>query len=93
MSGWSEIMQNQKGYTLKKFLAQILHDKVNHYDDLIARIAFHLITENDLKLFAELANDLVTAGYFKAVDEYKPKLKDLGIEITVKEAQSEKLGW
>lgn len=93
MSGWNEIMQSQKGYTLKKFLAQILDNKVSQYDDLIARIAFNLITENDLKLFAELVNDLVTSGYFKAVEEYKPKLKELGIEVSVKEVQSEKLGW
>lgn len=93
MNSWNDVMQNQKAFMLKKFLYQTLENKIANYEDLISRISFHLVTDNDMKLFAEMVNDLVMAGYFKAIEEYKKQLGQMGIEVNLKNDQEEKLGW
>lgn len=90
---WNQILQNPKSYTLKKFLANILDNKVNNYDDLLARIGVSLVTDNDLKVFAELVNDIYVAGFSKAIEDNKKQLNDLGFVVTNKEENQEKLGW
>jgi hypothetical protein len=74
MSDWSQIFQNSKSIALKRFIAQIIDHKVNNYDDLLTRLSNSLVTENDIKLFGELMNDVISAGYYKAVNDYKEKL-------------------
>lgn len=74
MSDWSQIFQNSKSIALKRFIAQIIDHKVNNYDDLLTRISSSLVTETDVKLFGELMNDIIAAGYYRAINDYKEKL-------------------
>jgi hypothetical protein len=72
-NNWAQIFQNPKGLALKKFMAQIIDRKVQDYDDLLDRLGASLVTENDVKLFGNLMNDVMAAGYYKAVNNAKEK--------------------
>jgi hypothetical protein len=69
---------------LKKFMVQILANKAENYDELITRIGFNLVTENDLKMFALMVNDILEIGYRRAVEDYRGQLSEMGIEISMK---------
>lgn len=69
---------------LRKFMLQILANKADNYDELITRIGFNLVTENDLKMFALMVNDLLEVGYRRAVEDYKGQLSEMGIEVSMK---------
>jgi len=81
MSNWSDFMQNPKGAVLKKFMYPLLQDK--NYDELLTRIGHSLVTENDLKAFGDMINDVIAAGYKKAVIDYQQQLKKMGINATI----------
>jgi hypothetical protein len=65
-------------------MVQILTNKADNYDELITRIGFNLVTENDLKMFALMVNDLLEVGYRRAVEDYKGQLSEMGIEVSMK---------
>ena len=69
---------------LRKFMVQVLANKADNYDELITRIGFNLVTENDLKMFALMVNDLLEVGYRRAVEDYKGQLSEMGIEVSMK---------
>lgn len=69
---------------LRKFMFQVLANKADNYDELITRIGFNLVTENDLKMFALMVNDLLEVGYRRAVEDYKGQLSEMGIEVSMK---------
>ncbi len=81
---FAEMLQNPRSIALKNFMAQAIQHKVINYDDLLTRIGSVLITDNDIKMFGYLINDVLAAGYQKALDDYKSQLEKMGIEITVK---------
>lgn len=85
MKSWLDLMQNPKGVALKKFMVQALDEKVLNYDELLVRISTSLTTDNDMKLFAEMVNDLLAAGYKKAVEDYRDELTKMGISVAYKE--------
>ena len=76
-------MQNPKGSVLKKFMMQVMGDKVNPYDDVLTRLSTVLITDNDIKIFGEMINDILGIGYRKAVDDYRSQLSQMGIEVSL----------
>jgi hypothetical protein len=65
-------------------MLQILGNKAENYDELITRIGFNLVTENDLKMFALMVNDILEIGYRRAVEDYKGQLSEMGIEVSMK---------
>jgi hypothetical protein len=69
---------------LRKFMLQVLTNKVENYDELLTRIGTSLITENDLKIFALMVNDILEVGYRKAIEDYKSQLNEMGIEVSMK---------
>lgn len=83
MSNWAQFMQNPKGIVLKKFMLQVMGDKINPYDELLTRIGTVLITDNDIKAFGDMINDVLGTGYRKAVDDYRTQLNKLGIEVNL----------
>lgn len=83
MTSWNQLMQNPQGIALKRFLLQILNHKITNYDDLLTRIGASLVTEKDMQLFGELVNDILEAGYKKAVEDYREKLKPFNIQVDV----------
>jgi len=80
---WAQFMQNPKGIALKKFMSQVMGPKVGVYDELLTRISASLVTDNDLKIFGEMINDILGTGYKKAVDDYRDQLNKLGIEVSL----------
>jgi len=82
-NNWSQFMQNPKGIVLKKFMLQVMGDKVNPYDDILTRLGSVLITDNDIKVFGEMINEVMTIGYRRAVDDYRSQLSKMGIEVSL----------
>lgn len=80
---WAQFMQNPKGIAFKKFMSQVMGQKVGVYDDLLTRLSASLVTDNDLKIFGDMVNDILGIGYRKAVDDYRDQLKKLGIEVSL----------
>ena len=77
------MMQNPKNIALRKFMMQVMGNKANTYDDLFTRLGTSLVTDNDLKIFGEMVNDILSIGYRKAIDDYRDQLKKLGIEVSL----------
>jgi hypothetical protein len=77
------IFQNQKSVAIRKFVQDLLGDKYNPYDDFLDRIAYHLVTENDITTFGKMISDIYRQGYMKAVGDYKDQLDKYGIEVKV----------
>lgn len=78
---WTQLVQNQKSVTIKKFVAQILDQRIVVYDDLLTRISTALVTDNDFKAFAEMLNEILIAGYYKGVENYKEQLEKAGVKV------------
>ena len=68
MSNWMNLL-NQRGPILKQFLAQLLQERVQNYDELIDRLASVIITENDVTKFTQMTIDLYEKGYLKSVQK------------------------
>jgi len=84
MDNLSQILQNPKTMVLRKFMLQVLANKVENYDELLTRVGISLVTENDLKMFALMVNDILEVGYRRAVEDYKKQLSEMGIEVSMK---------
>lgn len=82
-NNWAQFMQNPRGIALKKFMVEAMGDKANPYDDLLTRLGTSLVTDNDLKIFGEMINDILGIGYRKAVEDYRSQLNKLGIEVSL----------
>ena len=82
-NNWSQFMQNPKGTVLKKFMSQVMGNKVNPYDEVLVRLSTVLITDNDIKVFGEMINDVLVIGYRKAVEDYQTQLNAMGIEVSL----------
>ncbi len=83
MSDWSQLMQNPKATVLKKFLAQIIPDKLHTYDDLMTRLGATLVTDSDIRIFADLLNDVLVSGYLRALEDYRNEFKRLGLNTSL----------
>jgi hypothetical protein len=64
-------------------MIQVMGNKAAPYDDLFTRLGTSLVTENDLKVFGDMVNDILGIGYRKAVEDYRDQLKKLGIEVSL----------
>lgn len=80
---FAQFMQNPKGIVLKKFMIQVIGDRAGLYEDLLTRLSSALVTDNDLKVFGEMVNDILSTGYKKAVEDYRTQLNKLGIEVSL----------
>ena len=81
MNNFAQLMQNPKSIAIRKFMHQILENKMSPYDELITRISYNLVTENDFKLFGDMMNDVLAVGYHKAIKDYQKQLNDLGLQV------------
>jgi len=70
---------------LKKFMFQVLDNKIINYEDLLTRVGFNLITEQDLKSFALMINEVMEIGYRKAIEDYRKQLNEMGIMVSMKD--------
>jgi hypothetical protein len=74
---------NPKGFTIKKWLAELLENKYTPFDDLIERIGMSLVTDNDLQSFGKLVTTIYESGYLRAMNQCKKNLDDMGIKVKV----------
>lgn len=80
---WAQMMQNPRGVALKKFMSQVMGSKAGVYDELLTRLSASIVTDNDLKIFGEMINDILGIGYRKAIDDYRDQIKQLGLEVSL----------
>lgn len=80
---WAQFMQNPKGIALKKFMVQVIPERAGLYEELFTRLSAALVTDNDMKLFGEMINDVMSAGYKKAVEDYRTQINKLGYEVSL----------
>ena len=83
MDNWTQFMQNPRGLALKKFMLQVMNEKVGRYDDILTRLSTSLVTDNDFKVFGEMINEIMGIGYHKAINDYRVQLNKLGIEVSL----------
>lgn len=55
---------------------------------IIERLCAYLVTEDDAKQFFRLIADLYESGYLKAVNDYKGKMEEIGIQVKVVPSQA-----
>lgn len=85
MNNLSQMLQNPKTMVLRKFMVEVLGNKISNYEDLLTRIGVNLVTESDLQAFTLMINDILGVGYLKCVADYRTQLHDMGIEVNIKE--------
>lgn len=85
MNNLSQMLQNPKTMVLRKFMVEVLGNKISNYEDLLTRIGVNLVTESDLQAFTLMINDILGVGYLKCVADYRTQLNGMGVEVTVKE--------
>jgi hypothetical protein len=89
MANWMDVINNPRGYTVKKTLFEFLKSRYAQNEDIIDRISYHLATEKDAKAFIQLMMDAYEIGYTTAVDQHKEQLAKVGIKVTVVKATKE----
>lgn len=76
-------LQNPKNIALKKYFYEFLKENYLEFDDLISRLAHHLVTDKDMTTFANLINKIYEIGYYRAASDYKEQLDKLGIKANI----------
>jgi len=78
-------LSNRNVYASKKYLYEIIQERYTEkHDKLMERICHNLITEDDLTDFGKLLVDVYESGYFRAVEDHKDALENMGLKATVK---------
>lgn len=80
---YMKYMANPKGFTMKKWFAELLKDKYPPFEAIIERVSAALVTDKDLQEFGKIITTVFEAGYFKAVNDYKGQCEKLGIKVSV----------
>ncbi len=72
---------NPKGQALRKWMLDLLGDRYPKHDQLLERLGYMLMTNQDLQDFGKMSIDLYEIGYLKCLADYKTKLDKLGIKV------------
>lgn len=84
---------NPKGFTIKKWLIELLEGRYVPFDDLVERLGASLVTDKDLEGFGQLVNTIYECGYLRAMNQCKKQLDEMGVKVRVVSAtQSLKSG-
>jgi len=76
-------MANPRGFTLRKWLLQILQNRFEKHESIVERLGGSMATDGDLQAFGRLATELYEVGYLKAVNDYKEQFEKLGIKVNI----------
>jgi hypothetical protein len=76
-------MVNPRGAAAKKWLSELLKDRYPNHDQIVERISNVIVTDQDMQNFGKLAVDLYEVGYIKCMNDYKRKLDELGIKVSI----------
>ena len=82
-SNWLQYLTNPHGFTIKKYLHEILGNRYAKNDVFIDRLCSMLNTQDDVEKFGIFVRDLFEAGFHKAIDRYRGQLEKIGYDITV----------
>jgi hypothetical protein len=85
---------NPRKQAVRKWLIEMLREKYTKHDNLVERMSHYLVTEKDMDEFTRFVADLFEMGYLKCLNDYKAKLKELGLNVKVvgKPYEEENLG-
>lgn len=89
MANWMDVMNNPRGFTVKKTLFEFLKDRYAVNEDIIDRISYHLVTEDDAKSFIKLMVDTYEIGYATAVEQHREQLAKIGLKVKIVEPKKE----
>lgn len=82
-SSYMKYMANPKGFTLKKWFADILKEKYIPYEALLERLGVFLVAEKDFQEFGKLFSEIYSTAYMKAVEDCRGQFEKLGVKINV----------
>jgi hypothetical protein len=74
---------NLKGQALKKWMSELLKERYKNHELIIERVSHSITTDKDIQDFARVVVDLYEMGYLKCLNDYKGKLQELGIGVSV----------
>jgi hypothetical protein len=74
---------NPRKQAVRKWLNEMLRERYPKHDNLVERMGHYLVTEKDLEDFNKFVADLYEMGYLKCLNDYKAKLKELGLNVKV----------
>jgi len=76
---------NPYGQAAKKYVYELLGDTYKkEHDHIMERLCHFIHTEQDIREFADLLGALHSAGYVRAVNDNRDKLRELGYEVKIK---------
>lgn len=76
-------LTNPRGQALRKWMSDLLKDRFPAHETLVERLGNQTLTNQDLQDLGKLAVDLFEVGYLKCMNDYKAKLDELGIKVTI----------
>lgn len=75
---------NQLQMALQKHLFEILKEKYAPHQNIVERIGHYLVTERDLKEFANLVADIYEVAYTRAFKDYQKQIEaSTGLRLAV----------
>ncbi len=74
---------NPRGTALKKWMMDLLKERYPQHEPMIERIGHQFASDAELHAFGKMEVDLFEIGYLKCMNDYKKKLDELGVKVTV----------
>lgn len=79
----TEHLMNPRRQMLRKWLISVLGDRYAKHDPIVERIGAALVTQKDAEDFGKLVAEIYEVAYMKCLNDYKVKLADLNINVTL----------
>lgn len=76
-------ISNPRSFAIKKWMVEILQSDYHLYDDIIERISYALVTEEDVRKFGSLISKIYEKAYVRAVKDYAAEAQKLGIKVKI----------
>lgn len=81
---WVEALSNPQGQLVRKFLRDVLGDRLGNHLDIVERLSKSLATRGDLEAFGKLILEVYETGYMKSLNEYQSTFNKMGYKINIK---------
>lgn len=77
-----DLQKTAKTDNFKQFVFKLLIDKYK-YDEIIEKICYYLVTDNEYSQFSQLLLSLYDKGYNKAINDLKSQLEAMNIRVNI----------
>ena len=74
---------NHMQMAMHKYMFDLLQEKYQQNSNIISRISHYLVTDNDIREFSSLVNDLYESAYTRALKDYHVQLEAAGFKVAV----------